>query len=271
MFARHGIPVTVIYDNGPQFSSHKYRSFTKDWQFSHITSSPCYPRANGLAEISVKSVKKLLKKCNRDHQEFQKGLLILRNTPTKNGLSPAQLLYGRQLRDILPTTASKLTPSGQLQRNIYQERKQAKAIHDRRCLKPAAWKTFVVNQRVIVQNNKTKEWDRRGVIIKEVFPRSFLVQMDNGGTLIRRNQSALRKLHDIVSNSVKGTVPNSAIPNISNKQNIGNDKMVDLNSTIPYDESEDENDDEEETVQNRSQKGRILKKRWSWIMTTYDT
>ena len=33
IFARHGIPETVISENGPQFSSDAYRQFAEDFQF----------------------------------------------------------------------------------------------------------------------------------------------------------------------------------------------------------------------------------------------
>ena len=36
------------------------------------------------------------------NEDIYKGILILRNTPIKCGLSPAELLHGRQLRDNLP-------------------------------------------------------------------------------------------------------------------------------------------------------------------------
>ena len=58
---------------------------------------------NGLAEAAVKSVKLLIKKCNRSKQGLLEGLLILRNTSSASGVSPAQLLKGVKLQDNLPT------------------------------------------------------------------------------------------------------------------------------------------------------------------------
>ena len=49
-------------DNGPQYSSSSFKKFAKDWGFQHITSSPEYPRSNGLAEKTVQRVKNLLEK-----------------------------------------------------------------------------------------------------------------------------------------------------------------------------------------------------------------
>ena len=36
-FARHGIPNTMLSDNGPQFDSDKFRRFAREWEFSHVT------------------------------------------------------------------------------------------------------------------------------------------------------------------------------------------------------------------------------------------
>ena len=39
-FVRHGIPDTVISDNGPQFSSEAFRNFAEKWEFDHERISP---------------------------------------------------------------------------------------------------------------------------------------------------------------------------------------------------------------------------------------
>ena len=48
--AHHGIPETVISDNGPQFISDEYGKFAKSWGFDHDFSSPEYPQSNGMVE-----------------------------------------------------------------------------------------------------------------------------------------------------------------------------------------------------------------------------
>ena len=39
-FSRHGIAVTIICDNGPPFNSEDFKTFSNQWDFHHITSSP---------------------------------------------------------------------------------------------------------------------------------------------------------------------------------------------------------------------------------------
>ena len=39
-FARHGIPDTIISDNGPQFSSEAFQKFAEKWEFDHERISP---------------------------------------------------------------------------------------------------------------------------------------------------------------------------------------------------------------------------------------
>lgn len=91
-FARNGVAEEIVSDNGPQYSSRDYKQFSTEWEFKHTTSSPHYPKANGLAESMVKVVKTLIKKSCRSHEDIQKGILVIRNTPLSCGKSPAELL-----------------------------------------------------------------------------------------------------------------------------------------------------------------------------------
>ena len=77
IFSQHGIPQTVISDNGPQYDSSEMKQFSLTYGFKHVTSSPYYPQGNGLAEHMVKTVKSLLR------QTFNMALTLLsyRATP----------------------------------------------------------------------------------------------------------------------------------------------------------------------------------------------
>ena len=106
--SRHGIP-EILY--GPEFSSLEFRQFAKAYQFQHVTSSPRFPKSNGLAERTVHLSKNLLKKAYEDKKDPYLAILELRNTPIPGvGLSPTQLLMGRRTGSIIPIKSTLLTP-----------------------------------------------------------------------------------------------------------------------------------------------------------------
>ena len=98
IMARHGVPETLVSDNGPQFASKEFSAFAKDYGFSHITSSPGHASANGEAEPAVRTVKDLLYAAKDPYC----ALLNYRSTPLANGYSPAELLMSRKIRTKIP-------------------------------------------------------------------------------------------------------------------------------------------------------------------------
>jgi len=107
IFSRHGIPDTLVTDNGPQYTSQEFSQFAESYGFNHQTSSPYHPQGNGEAERAVRTVKNLLKKCSDPHL----ALLSYQTTPLPFcNYSPAQLLMGRCLRSSIPTPVQILTP-----------------------------------------------------------------------------------------------------------------------------------------------------------------
>lgn len=101
IFARYGVPYEVCTDNGPQFRSRDFCRFASRYDFRHVTSSPEFPRSNGLAEKGVQVAKRILKK-TKEARDFWLGLLSYRSTPLEDGRSPGELLQGRRLRSTLP-------------------------------------------------------------------------------------------------------------------------------------------------------------------------
>ena len=84
-FSRHGTPVELVSDNGPQYKAKTFKQFMNSWNVKHTTSSPQYPKSNGLEEYMVKCAKRTIKKCVRSVQDIYMGLLILRNSPLNYG------------------------------------------------------------------------------------------------------------------------------------------------------------------------------------------
>ena len=183
IFSRHGIPETVISDNGPQYSAGVFEEFAKEYGFDHTTSSPRYPQANGTAERAVKTVKQLLLKSPDPYM----AMMTYRATPLENGYSPAELLMGRKLRTTLPQTEKQMEPNlPNTEKLREKERKMRDRMkrnfdkrHGARNLKP-----LTPGDTVWLPEN-----DTGGTVVRESNTRSYVVQTDNG--TLRRNRRHL--------------------------------------------------------------------------------
>ena len=103
-FCRTGVPDTFWSDKGPQFTSKQFQDLTREWGFWHSMSSPRYSQSNGKIESTVKSMKKLTQTSWNNHSldedKLACALLQYCNTPSrKDGLSPAQKLFGKPIQD----------------------------------------------------------------------------------------------------------------------------------------------------------------------------
>ena len=190
ILARHGTVDVLVSDNGPQFVSSEFKAFVDDWEIQHITSSPYHAKSNGLAESAVKSVKNILKKCLDSGQDIYKGLLAYRAAPLENGMSPAQMLMGRRLKTSLPMHPSlygnaehvAVTDDTQ-KRKLKQKSYYDRFAQDLPPLKPG--------DRVRIQDHVNGQWEQNGTVLREVAPRSYEIQADNGA-VYRRNRVNLK-------------------------------------------------------------------------------
>ena len=86
----------------PTVQTRVFVSFSENYGFIHLTSSPLHPQGNTEAECAMQTVKKLLKKADNPYV----ALLNYCATPLQHGSCPAKLLMGKKLRTrvlILPT------------------------------------------------------------------------------------------------------------------------------------------------------------------------
>ncbi|GFN95003.1 Pol polyprotein [Plakobranchus ocellatus] len=123
----HGIPETVISDNGRQFTSQEFKTCATAWNFHHITSSPHYLQANGEAERAVQTAKKILQQTDQ-----HLALLTYRATPIPSlGKSPAELAFGCRLRTRLPMIPKLLSPNGVNHKQLKYKDERAKVSQKR--------------------------------------------------------------------------------------------------------------------------------------------
>ena len=99
-FCTMGLPVTIVSDNGPCFTSAEFKDFLANNGIRQVTSAPYKPSTNGLAEKMVQTFKTMLKKSKEPISVcLDKFLFKYRVTPhSTTGVSPAELLFKRKLR-----------------------------------------------------------------------------------------------------------------------------------------------------------------------------
>ena len=159
LFARTGLPLQVVSDNGPQFVSEEFAKFMKSNGIHHIRSAPYHPATNGLAERMVQTFKNSLKASKADGFTIQKKLdqflMAYRIAPhsTTNRL-PSELFLGRSLRtrlDLLkPDTRRKVIGS------------QSEQVKDR----GGKIREFNVGDSVMVRDYRGEKKWRKGVVIE---------------------------------------------------------------------------------------------------------
>ena len=195
IFARFGLPDTIITDNGTSFVSSEFEQFLMENGIHHQKSAPYHLASNGLAERAVQIVKHGLKKIKTGSIEDRLAKLLFnyRITPqSTTGTSPAQLLFGRNLKsrlDLLkPDISSRVEHRQQMQ----------KSAHDRH----ARSHYFVEGEEVYVRNFRCDPPWIAGEIIRVTGPLSFKIKLMDG-RVIRRHQHHIRKRQTTASTPSK--------------------------------------------------------------------
>ena len=178
---RHSIPNIV-----------RSETFTREWDFEHIASSPYHARSNGKVEKAVNTAKRILKKAVFDHKDAYLALLDWRNTPTE-GLYflPVQALMGRRTRTLLPTSARLLKLKLPKPANDLVTKKREKQAHyynrGAKRLKRAQTVTYSKNE---ARSKRSKEAvEESNMSPLDVAPRSY--EVDYKGMRYRRNRKDL--------------------------------------------------------------------------------
>ena len=139
-------------------------------------------------ENAVKTAKTLLKKTQQSNGDYQLALLIWRNTPTEGlNSSPAQRLFGRRTRTLLPTARKLLKPKivSTIKSKKTRQQRQAKYFNRKTTKLPALKQGDVVR---VLLNPETKPTRWHKAIVRErVSQRSYRVETEDG-RLFRRNR-----------------------------------------------------------------------------------
>ena len=210
MFSTFGAPVEISSDGGPEFSASLTKEFLETWDVKHRISSAYFPQSNGRAEVAVKAAKRLLRantgpSGSIDNDKFIRAMMQLRNTPDPDcNLSPAQIIFGRPIRDSLSFVNHLEKYSNENIRPIWREAwaSKEKALRVRFAKSTEALnehsrplpklnigdKCFVQNQ----SGNHPTKWDRTGTVVETGDHEQYMVKIDGSGRITRRNRQFLR-------------------------------------------------------------------------------
>ena len=209
-FATFGVPEELSSDGGPEFTAGCTEAFLRLWGVRHRVSSAHFPQSNGRAEVAVKTAKRLLMSNtgptgSLDHDRFLRAMLQLRNTPDPDcHISPAQIVFGRPLRDTLsfvnrlekfsnphvrPLWRQAWAAKEQALRSRFTRTTESLKAHSRP-LRPLA-----LGQKVFLQNQhgpSPTKWDRSGLVVESLGHDQYRVKVDGSGRLTLRNRRFLR-------------------------------------------------------------------------------
>ena len=158
-------------------------NMSTSYGFTQCTSSPHYPRSNGLSKRTVKTVKAMLLKSEDPHL----ALLSYRSIEFSwCGLSTAQLLMGRRIRSTLSQVLEKLLPKWPYLKKFEEQdrtykRKQRKNYDNRHRTRPLL---DIPDNHPVWVNTDGQLQQGRTVTSTEA-PRSYVVDVPSGR--VRRN------------------------------------------------------------------------------------
>ena len=130
IFAVHGIPYTIVSDNGPPFNSDEFNKYMKILGIEHHLVTPYWPQANGEVERFNQPLEKTIQAAVVEgkiwRQELNKFLLQYRTTPhCTTKVPPSELLFNRKIRGKLPSIEKKLVVNRHKEARENEKKSQA--------------------------------------------------------------------------------------------------------------------------------------------------
>ena len=174
----------------PCYSSEEFHQFFQGFGFQQVTSSPHFPQSNGFSESPVSTAKATLKKSTLGKCDPDLVFLLLRSAPVSNSLpSPAELLYNRPVRSVLPSD-TKYRPELESTKSVLaQMQANMKAYYNNGTKELAPLKPY---DTVMVQSHYL-DWSPGTIVSATEEPGSYIVHTTEGARY-RRNRRFICKM-----------------------------------------------------------------------------
>ena len=187
-FMLFGYPKSIVTDNGTNFKSSAFQSYLQAHGISQRIVTPYWPSANG----EVERFNRVLKKFNQiAHAEghdwrvkLQEFLLFYRSTPHSiTGETPAKVLFGRNIRNGIPSIEIELSENKSLDLIDKQNKERGKIYTDK---KRNAKENYLRRNDLVLlknlhkQNKLSTEYEYAPYKIIKVYPRSCQIVNEKG-------------------------------------------------------------------------------------------
>ena len=212
IFITYGAPEELSSDGSPQFIAQPIQTLLKQWGIKHRLSSVGYAQSNGRAEADVKTVKRIIRDNissdgSLNNNKAAAAILQYRNTPILDTkLSPAQILFHRQLRDSIPCHPSQyqLHPewiiAAKEREEAFQKKHQDIMADYNRNTRPRELPSINPGTLVTIQG-KDKRWGKQGLVVEQLDNLQYRVLLLGSGRISLQNRRFLRECTHIQPNN----------------------------------------------------------------------
>ncbi|CAC5369008.1 unnamed protein product [Mytilus coruscus] len=210
VFSTFGIPNIVKTDNGSPWQGKEFRDFATYMGFTHRKITPLWPQSNAECERFMRSIGKSIRAAHTQHKNWKQEMFtFLRNyRATKHAttdVSPAKLLFGRNIKTKLPTITPKYQDNEIRETDKRKKDKMKNYADTRRNAEPSDLKigdTVLVRQHK--QNKLSTPYNSNPYKIVERNGTMLTAKRDDGH-MITRNSSFYKqvKIPPTIVNSEK--------------------------------------------------------------------
>ena len=246
-FTTWGVARSFSSDGDSVFTSRELRDWLQRWDVDQRLSSSYYPRSNKRAEVAVKSGKRMIMSNvgsggTLDTDRVARALLQHRNCPDPTTeLSPAQIVFGRTLKDHLPIQPGALHVRQEWRLDA-ERREQALAhrhllkheqlLHGTKPLPP-----LNIGDHVMVQDQaavkQPGKWTKTGKVVEDQGFDSYLIKMDGSNRVTKRNRRFLRKVVPFIHATDNAPELRTKVPSTTPQQPLSSKILPQIPVTPP--------------------------------------
>ena len=208
-FARYGIPVTLVSDNAPNFTSEEFEKYLTSLGIHHPKTAIYSPHMIGQAERAVQTFKNsdaYLKGEGELQKRIDQFLLKYRLTPhSVTGISPSELMFGKKIRCIFYL----LHPSSSVQDRVVKSQDSIKSNYNKGHPQSLSLQP---NDKVLARNyGRGLKWETAKVR-RKISPVTYECEFDDGSISLRHQNQLWRDHRQSQSSIDNDTSFSSELP-----------------------------------------------------------